>query len=147
MSNKLTVQNRDDIPKIIEAMTEIHGNDVIGDIVDGLLNSYSSDLLMDIVKNRISTKQQNKSRNDYFLVGLNVYRYVYDHECDMGVAIKYISEQSYYDGNTKSMTENTIKTHLDNFKKQIRSDMKGLTNSPYFDIKKDSDKRNTGVFI
>lgn len=129
MNEKLAVKNIEDVPKIISEIVKIHGNSSVENILDGLLNEYTHELLIDIIKNKVPTDKKARSQNNNFIVGHSVYRHLYDNECGMQVAISHISEKSFLSQTTKSMTENTIKTHLDNFRTTIREDMRNIRDS------------------
>lgn len=133
MSDKLSVSYKEDISKIIDEMVKTQGIYAVGDIVKALLEHYDHKLLIDMIRNKADSKP--KSQNDFFIVGLDVYRYVYDNECDMKVARIEISDKSLSSERTNFIKESTIKTHLDNFRIQIKKDMKELV---YPSTEKDS---------
>jgi hypothetical protein len=114
MGNELSVENREDIPKILEAILDNHSSDIVGDILTVLLSKYNHNILIDSIKKNIP--EDNKERQDFFIVGIDVYKYKYDEECNMKKAVSSIS-------NKLGIKESTVRTHLDNFRKKIRKDI------------------------
>ena len=128
MSDKLSVQNKEDIPQIIKAIVKIHGSGIISDIQNELLNTFKHDYLIDIIRNNVH--EENKERQEFFFIGLDVYKYKYDNECSMKTARAKISEKV-------GIKDSTIRTHLENFRKKIKEDIVKLDD--YENYSKDID--------
>ena len=136
--NEMTAQNKDDIPKIIDEIIKVHGADSASLILDGLLANYNPDLLINILRTKI--KENNEKSNSSFIIGLEVYLEAYIHEIKQKSAIKRISDKY-------GMTENTVKTHIDNFRKFTKEELgKKIEDNPTY-FMYSSDTKDTTKFI
>jgi len=113
MSNKLNIDNKEDIPNIINAIAKIHGVNSAKLVLDGLVENYNPELLIDILRRKI--KEKNEKANSSFIIGLEVYLEMYIYEIKQTSAIKRISDKY-------GIKENTVKTHIDNFRKFIKEE-------------------------
>lgn len=119
MSKKLDINNIDDISTIIDTMVEMHGTAMIEKTLDGMLQHFNHNLLIDILRRK--TKESNPIENEGFIVGLEVYIVRYEDEIKQKEAVKRIADKL-------GITESTIKSHLETFRKEIRKDIKKLAN-------------------
>jgi len=123
MSDKLNLEVRENIPTVITEMIANHGTFTYSDIIDGLLCHYSPDLLLESIRKKTNTK--HKSQNDRFMVGLNVYRYIFDTGVSKREAITKISNDTYSENSlTQGITPSTVKNNVENFENDIKEDMK-----------------------
>ena len=115
MNNKLSIDKKEDIPNIISEIANIHGVDSAKLVLDGLVENYNPDLLIEILRTKI--KEKNEKSNSSFIIGLEVYLEMYIDEIKQKSAIARISDRY-------GIKENTVKTHIDNFRKLIRNEAK-----------------------
>lgn len=129
-----SLSEKEDIPKILEGIVEIHNIEFLLDkiveldevknpkgIVKALLKKHNHELLINIIKGLSDGEIQEK--NDFFMVGLYVYRYVYDDEFSMEKAIEETRKKIFHDTGKKTILANTIKSHRDALSTLVREDM------------------------
>jgi len=119
-SKELKIDTEENIKNLIEEVIKIHGAKTPKIILDELLNHYSHKLLIDIIKSK-SNKESDD--NDFMVIGVSVYTYVFLGNFSVKRAIKQVSDDTFATNIVKGIKENTVKRHVEKFRKHIKEDL------------------------